>query len=522
MEGLNGLMGHNDPSLLGGDDFPTPSMNPDDFSFDFEAPLEGTSSRTMIEDILMGDNDQNAFFSLEDDPYLKQEDWGTSYFGYNAAPESPASDSSDPSSISSFDSGISNGLSFDILQAATSEISSPEEIKYEPSTPPPMPRIIQTSSTGSQQNGRTITVSKKPHTTVNAVRFKPANGNLVRGSSSIVQSPQLSVCSDLDEVQYPSAQTGNNGRKYPQLVLTEEEKRLCKKEGICLPDHYPLTKAEERELKKIRRKIRNKRSAQTSRKRKQDYIDALEDRVSGCTQENQQLKKQVEELTRQNRTILAQLRKLQGSLALSTKRTTQNGTCMAAVLFAMCLLVSPNLMPMNHDGNMDADSAAAAQAGKQDIKSSPVNRNVNSRTLMDYVAPAQEFCEEIADDLNVGEVNYQMAPIVPMKKNRVAAPVVTHNQPHVRRFVQPAQPATRKSGGVVFSNNHTFTLNGYSPPSVASQIVLAPTGSIHKRYDGTAVKYVPARIVNNSTGRVFTVQASGVQPPLKRFRVEPY
>ncbi|XP_063627188.1 uncharacterized protein LOC134798731 [Cydia splendana] len=137
----------------------------------------------------------------------------------------------------------------------------------------------------------------------------------------------------------------NNGGGYPRLLLTPEERRLLAKEGITLPTSYPLTKHEERELKRIRRKIRNKISAQDSRKRKKEYVDGLEDRVKQCTAENQTLIRRIKILQSQNQSLSAQLKRLQNVLTGATTAggKAQPATCLLVLLLSVALVALPSL-----------------------------------------------------------------------------------------------------------------------------------------------------------------------------------
>ncbi|KAK7481315.1 hypothetical protein BaRGS_00027395 [Batillaria attramentaria] len=132
---------------------------------------------------------------------------------------------------------------------------------------------------------------------------------------------------------------------FPDLRLTDEEKELLTREGVSLPTNMPLTKEEERVLKAVRRKIRNKISAKESRKRKQGYMDGLERRVKLCTQENQQLHKKVENLEKQNVSLVVQLKKLQALVARGSKGHVQTSTCVMVLLLSFALLIVPNLSP---------------------------------------------------------------------------------------------------------------------------------------------------------------------------------
>ena len=156
--------------------------------------------------------------------------------------------------------------------------------------------------------------------------------------------------SGVDGDTRPSVSSQKRG-KYPPLELSEEERRICEREGIKLPSHYPLSREEERNLKRIRRKIRNKVSAQDSRKRKKEYLDSMEDRVRACSEENDELHKRIEQLESQNKTLASQLKRLHQIIVSGgfTTRQNQTSTAMMVLLLSTALFLIPGFK--DHQGN---------------------------------------------------------------------------------------------------------------------------------------------------------------------------
>lgn len=140
-----------------------------------------------------------------------------------------------------------------------------------------------------------------------------------------------------------------------RLILTDEEKRLLEQEGLTLPETFPLTKMEEQVLKRVRRKIRNKKSAQESRRKKKVYLGSLESRVLKYTAQNLELQNKVQLLEEQNLSLLDQLRRLQAMVIQITNKTSSSSSCVLVLLFSFCLLLVPAMYSSDARGSLPAE-----------------------------------------------------------------------------------------------------------------------------------------------------------------------
>ncbi|KAI1889612.1 hypothetical protein AGOR_G00164720 [Albula goreensis] len=233
-------------------------------------------------------------------------------------------------------------------------VPSEEQLQLPP-TPP--------SSHGSDSDGSQSPRSLPPSS---PARLQP------RTSAAISSSPLLTA---------PHKLQGTSG----PLMLTEEEKRTLIAEGYPVPNKLPLTKTEEKALKRVRRKIKNKISAQESRRKKKEYVECLEKKVESYTSENNELWKKVETLESANRSLLQQLQKLQALVAGKVPRSckmasTQTGTCLMVV--ALCfVLVLGSFMPCLPEFSSPSHTVRSSPLPSADVYTAS---QIRSRSLLFY------------------------------------------------------------------------------------------------------------------------------------------
>jgi cyclic AMP-responsive element-binding protein 3 len=198
------------------------------------------------------------------------------------------------------------------------------------------------------------------------------------------------------------------------LKLSDEEKRLLSKEGIALPTHYPLTKFEERELKRIRRKIRNKISAQDSRKRKKEYLDKLQQKVQEVEEEKSNLAKKVRSLEIANSKLSAQVKRLQIALTNATKTpppSTNQGvphsvvpaaTTLLVLILSLALVVLPTVQQNNKKQAADVENAVMSAFDDSNPNTSLPGR---SRTMMGVGVSTNKVTRPAYDEWSSEEID---------------------------------------------------------------------------------------------------------------------
>ncbi|KAG8431236.1 hypothetical protein GDO86_019204 [Hymenochirus boettgeri] len=281
-----------------------------------------------------------------------------------------------------------------------------------PLTPP--------SSHSSDSDG-----SQSPHSLPPPSPARPAQ----RSSHAISCSPLLTA---------PHKLQGTSG----PLMLTEEERRTLVAEGYPIPTKLPLTKTEEKALKRVRRKIKNKISAQESRRKKKEYVECLEKKVETFTSQNSELWKKVENLENANRSLLQQLQKLQAMVTGKVPRpcklaATQTGTCLMVVVLCFVLAFG-SMIPSFPEFSM----------GSQTVKSVPpltpslyTASQIRSRNLLSY-------------DEGVGKLDEEPNPIMGPPKSAWSpdtAPVSQHPEftAHERgKYLEEPEQDNRTDGGL--------------------------------------------------------------------------
>ncbi|XP_073241160.1 uncharacterized protein [Porites lutea] len=319
-----------------------------------------------------------------------------------------------------------NGLSMDTMPSFPEECSNESLYCSTPSDSTPDYKPLSPESTHSLEadvkpNLFSKDVLLEPHESFSPSmnhRLEPPDLQLFEqtdGPKSSPESPHSENGSDrLDsESGYDSAShSPPSSSNTPPHILEDNDMSVSSVRETT----PPVIQVEERALKKVRRKIKNKISAQESRRKKKEYMETLEKRVENCASENLDLRKKVDTLETTNRSLISQLQKLQSLIAAKvpravTARSTQTSTCLMVVVLCFAVFLG-SWSPLSSTGINLPSLSASSSKGAVDY-STP---SVRSRVLLSVVddLDSDEFIEPFPAN-NMFDPVDQLMPSMPTK-----------------------------------------------------------------------------------------------------------
>ncbi|KXJ05981.1 uncharacterized protein LOC110254512 [Exaiptasia diaphana] len=168
------------------------------------------------------------------------------------------------------------------------------------------------NTTDSTENGKTSLIARANKEDAKVLfqisylldkKKQQKNKKNVDSQSTDVKTGYVTKHCDPDIMAYGTSSVSHTNYTHTQVNINEDTYNNVNKpednqyEPFPVPlQEPPRNKSEERALKRIRRKIKNKLSAQESRRKKKEYLENLEKTVVSCTSENGVLKEQVSSL----------------------------------------------------------------------------------------------------------------------------------------------------------------------------------------------------------------------------------
>eukprot|EP00045_Choanoeca_perplexa_P006420 m.54563 g.54563 ORF g.54563 m.54563 type:complete len:394 (-) comp13632_c0_seq1:190-1371(-) len=206
------------------------------------------------------------------------------------------------------------------------------------------------------------------------VRHQNPPGSANAAGATAELAPPNTLCPPFEESALAAAQKAglNPEGTLGQFLtsITEEERRLIESEGVAVPLTGTLSANQNKELKRMRRKVKNKLSAKDSRRRRKEYLTQLE-------QENAELKAQLEAA-----------RRAQHNTASSHRTGTSSAGKTCAVVMLMLALSSSK----NQSASLPDQTAVSCG-------SDPVKTNCESMTILDESAPVATTSEMLSTGL---------------------------------------------------------------------------------------------------------------------------